>query len=127
LKPEEAALAAKLKTSMVNLAVEGRPFKEVLQTLQIQTGVNLLLDARIAVEVGDTNVPPITVEQVSLEQALNMLKDTVADVLWTIQGNIVVFTKKEFVKRNLVMQAHSVADLTAYSSAPKIDLVPADQ
>ena len=92
--------------------------------------IALLLDPRIAVEVGDTNVPPITVEQVSLEQALNMLKDTVADVLWTIQGNIVVFTKKEFVKRNLVMQAHSEAPLTprlTHFRPPKIDLVPADQ
>ena len=127
--PEEAALAAKLKTTTVNLDVENRPFKEVVQTLQIQTGVNLYIDPRIN-DVADANVQPIKVEQIPLEQALDMLKGVGPDVLWTIEGNVVKFTKKEFVKRNLTLQAHSVADLTTGLTEfrpPKIDLVMSDQ
>ena len=127
--PEEVALAAKLKTTTVNLSVEGRPFKEVVQTLQIQSGVNILLDPRIN-DVGEAQVQPISVEQVSLEQALDMLKATAEGVLWTIKGNVVMFTKKELVKYNLALVVHSVADLTAGLTEfkpPKIDLVPSDQ
>ena len=127
--PEEVALAAKLKSTTVNLSVEGRPFKEVVQTLQIQSGVNILLDPRIN-EVGEAQVQPINVEQVSLEQALDMLKATAEGVLWTIKGNVVMFTKKELVKYNLTLVVHSVADLTAGLTEfkpPKIDLVPSDQ
>ncbi len=127
--PEEVALAAKLKTTTVNLSVEGRPFKEVVQTLQIQSGVNILLDPRIN-DVGENQVQPINVEQVSLEQALDMLKATAEGVIWTIQGNVVVFTKKELVKHNLTLVVHGVADLTTGLTEfkpPKIDLVPSDQ
>ncbi len=128
-RPEEVALAAKLKTTTVNLSVEGRPFKEVVQTLQIQSGVNIILDPRIT-EVGDTQVQPINVEQISLEQALDMLKATAEGVLWEITGNVVRFTKKELVKYQLTLVVHSVADLTAGLTEfkpPKIDLVPSDQ
>ena len=127
--PEEIALAAKLRTTTVNLSVEGRPFKEVLQTLQIQSGVNILLDAR-SPEVGDAQVQPTSVEQVSLKQALDMLMAMTEGLVWTIQGNVVVFMKKELVKHNLTLNVHGVADLTAGLTEfkpPKIDLVPADQ
>lgn len=127
--PEEVALAAKLKTTSVNLSVEGRPFKEVVQTLQIQSGVNILLDPRLT-DVSEAQVQPINVEQVSLEQALDMLKATAEGVLWTIKGNVVMFTKKELVKYNLTLVVHPVADLTAGLTdfkPPKIDLVPSDQ
>src|SRR5438477_12088700 len=52
------------------------------------------------------------------------------DVLWTVQGNVVLFTKKEFVKHNLVLKQHSVADMTTGLTdfiPPRIDLVSADQ
>jgi general secretion pathway protein D len=131
LDPNEAALAAKLKTTTVNLSVQGRPFREVLQTLQIQTGVNLYLDPRIASEVGDTVIPPIEVEGVSLEQALNMLKSASPEgTIWVVRGNVVQFTKKEFVKYNLTLKQHPVADLTAGLTdfiPPHIDLVTGDQ
>lgn len=128
--PEEAALAQKLETTSVNLNVEGRPFKEVVQNLQIQTGVNLVVDPRIVQEVGDTNVPPINVEGVSLKFALNLVAGVADGVVWTVQGNVVLFTKKEFVKHNLVLGVHPVADLTTGLTdfiPPRIDLVSADQ
>jgi general secretion pathway protein D len=129
--PEEAALQQKLKTTSVNLSIQGRPFKEVLQTLQIQTGVNLLLDPRIAVEVGDTPVTNIEVENIPLEQALDMVKASVTgDVVWQVKGNVVLFTKKEYVKHVLELRQHPVADMTSGLTdfiPPHIDLVTGDQ
>ncbi|MCC7136890.1 MAG: hypothetical protein IT460_00505 [Planctomycetes bacterium] len=128
--PDEARLAAKLKTTNVNLDVEGRPFKEVVQTLQIQTGVNLYLDPRLGDDVINQNVSPIKVEQIPLEQALDMLKQTGEGVVWLVQGNVVVFTKKDLVKYNLVLKNHSVTDLTQGLTdfrPPKLDLVLSDQ
>lgn len=127
--PDAARLLAKLKTTSVNLAVEGRPFKEVVQTLQIQTGVNLLLDSRIA-DVGESSVTPINVEQIPLEQVLNIMKDTAEGLVWVVRGNVVLFTKKEFVKHDLALRTHSVADLTQGLTdfkPPRIDLVMSDQ
>ena len=128
--PEEAALAQKLKTTTVNVNVENRPFKEVVQTLQIQTGINMLIDARIQSDVGETSVTGIILDQAPVEQVLTMLVGSSEGVVWTIQGNVVVFTKKEFVKHDLVLRTHSVADLTMGLTdfiPPRIDLVSADQ
>lgn len=127
--PDAARLAAKIKTTNVSLAVDGRPFKEVVQTLQIQTGINLVIDSRMA-DVADSNVTPINVEQIPLQQVLDMLKATGENVVWTIRGNMVIFTKKELVKYDLVLKTHSVADLTQGLTEfrpPKIDLVMSDQ
>ena len=130
--PEEAALAQKLKTTTVNLSIQGRPFREVLQTLQIQTNVNLHMDPRILADVGDAQVANIEVEGVPLSQALDLLKQSVpsGDVVWTVQGNVVVFTKKEYVKHVLSLRQHPVADLTTGLTnfiPPRIDLVSGDQ
>ena len=54
--PEEVRLAAKLKTTTVNLDVEGCPFKEVVQTLQIQTGINLYIDPLSFQYLEDTEI-----------------------------------------------------------------------
>src|SRR5262245_42122839 len=60
-----------------------------------------------------------------------MLKGTGGDeTIWTIQGNVVMFTKKSFVKHTLVLMVHPVADLTSGLTdftPPRIDLVSADQ
>jgi type II secretory pathway component GspD/PulD (secretin)/tetratricopeptide (TPR) repeat protein len=132
VNPDEAALAQRLKTTTVNVNIENRPFKEVVQTLQIQTGLNFNIDARIQADVGETAVTGINLEGVPVEEVLNMLKsaaDPAGTVVWTIQGNVVVFTKKDFVKRELVLRTHSVADLTMGLTdfiPPHIDLVSAE-
>ena len=130
--PDEVALRKKLATTTVNLSVESRPFKEVLQTLQIQTGVNLYIDARIVADVGEVVVPNIQVEGIALKEALDMLMAVPpgGDVLWNVQGNVVVFTKKEYVKHTLTLHQHSVADMTTGLTdfiPPRIDLVSGDQ
>ena len=51
-------------------------------------------------------------------------------MVWLVQGNVVVFTKKDLVKYNLVLKNHSVTDLTQGLTdfrPPKLDLVLSDQ
>ena len=128
--PEGAELLAKVKGTSVNLAVDSQQFQEVVKTLQIQTGFNIYVDPRIASEINENPVSGLNLSDVSLATALQMLQAAGgADVVWTTKGNMVMFTKKEFVKTNLVVQIHSVADLTSGLTnfiPPTIQLVGPD-
>jgi general secretion pathway protein D len=128
--PEAAALLAKVKGTNVNLAVDSQQFGEVIKTLQIQTGFNIMTDPRIASEVNEAEVTGLTLTDVSLATALDMLKSSAGeDVVWTTSGNIVKFTKREYVVTNLLVQIHSVADLTSGLTnfiPPTIQLVGPD-
>ncbi len=128
--PEGEALMAKVKGTSVNLAVDNQEFKEVVKTLQIQTGFNIYVDPRVASEINENPVSGLNLSDVSLATALQMLQSSGGeDVVWTTKGNMVVFTKKEFVKTNLIVQIHSVADLTSGLTnfiPPTIQLVGPD-
>ncbi len=128
--PEAEALLAKVKGTNVNLAVDNQEFREVVKTLQIQTGFNIMTDPRIASEVNENPVSGLTLTDVPLATALTMLQSSAGeDVVWTTKGNIVLFTKQEFVTQNLIVQIHSVADLTSGLTnfiPPTIQLVGPD-
>ncbi|MDJ0522795.1 MAG: hypothetical protein QNJ90_12070 [Planctomycetota bacterium] len=127
--PEAEALMAKVKGTSVNLAVDNQEFQEVVKTLQIQTGFNIYVDPRVA-EINENPVSGLNLSDVSLATALQMLQAAGGeDVVWTTKGNMVVFTKQEFVQTNLVVQIHSVADLTSGLTdfiPPTIQLVGPD-
>jgi type II secretory pathway component GspD/PulD (secretin) len=130
--PAEVALTQRLRTTTVNVNIENRPFREIVQTLQIQTGVNIVVDPRIQADVGDAVVTGIAGENLALSTVLDWLQTStgVEGVVWTVKGNVVLFTKSEFVVRNLVNQSHSVADLTVGLTnflPPRVDIVSADQ
>ena len=128
--PEAAELMAKVKGTSVNLAVDNQTFAEVLGTLRIQTGYNLMIDPRIAGDVSENPVSALNLSDVSLATALDMLRSAGGeDVVWTTKGNIVWFTRKEFVQTSLQIQIHAVADLTSGLTnfrPPQIQLVGPD-
>jgi tetratricopeptide (TPR) repeat protein len=127
---EGVALMAKVRGTSVNLEVDNQEFQEVIKTLQIQTGYNIHVDPRIAADVNSNPVMGLNLTDVSLETPLNMLKSSAGDdVVWITKGNIILFTKKEFVTTNMVVQIHSVADLTSGLTnfkPPTIQLVGPD-
>ncbi|MDF1701580.1 MAG: hypothetical protein P1V36_10540 [Planctomycetota bacterium] len=128
--PEAAELMAKVKGTSVNLAVDNQEFQEVVKTLQIQTGYNIMVDPRIASEINENPVAALNLSDVSLATALTMLQSAAGeDVVWTTKGNIVWYTKSEFIQTNLQVQIHAVADLTSGLTnfrPPQIQLVGPD-
>lgn len=128
---EGEALMKKIQGTSVNLAVEGQTFSEVTRSLQIQTGFNLYVDPRASGDLADATVTNLVMTDIPMDSALNMLVSAtgVEDAVWHTRGGLIVFTRKEFVKRNLVTQLHSVADLTAGLTdfiPPSIRLVSPD-
>ncbi|MDA1194373.1 MAG: hypothetical protein O2894_04245 [Planctomycetota bacterium] len=128
--PEAAELMAKVKGTSVNLNVDNQSFQEVVKTLQLQTGFNIMTDPRVAGEINENPVSGLNLSDVSLSTALTMLQSAGGeDVVWTTKGNIVQFTKKEYIKTNLQVQIHAVADLTSGLTnfrPPQIQLVGPD-
>jgi len=127
---EAEALMAKVKGTSVNLAVDNQEFQEVVKTLQVTTGFNIFVDPRVASEINENPVSGLNLSDVSLATALQMLQAAGGeDIVWTTKGNMVVFTKKEYVQTNLIVQIHSVADLTTGLTnfiPPTIQLVGPD-
>jgi len=128
---EAEALKRKIAGTTVNLQVENQTFAEVIDILRVQTSFNISIDARIAPDVAENPVVGLVLSDVSMEVALDLLKSRAGsdEVIWTTEGNVIRFTSKEFVKAQLVVQIHSVADLTSGLTdfiPPRIQLVGPD-
>jgi general secretion pathway protein D len=128
--PEAEALKKRVRGTTVNLAVDNQTFKEVVKQLQIQTGINVVIDPRIESDVAENPVNGLFVEDLSLETVLNLLQGSAGDeAVWMAKGNVVLFTNRSLVKKNLVVQIHTVADLTSGLTnfiPPTITLVSPD-
>ncbi len=113
--PEAAELMARVGNTMVNLDVNDRAFGEVISTLRVQTGINIMVDARIASSVNESKVANLVVQDAPLKQVLEMLRSHSGDenVIWTPKGNIIVFTSKEYQDKKFQVEIHPVADLTS--------------
>lgn len=110
--PEGDALKQTIASTSVNVDIAAKKFGEVVDNLRIQTGLNLVIDSRIKADVIENPVPDMQFQGIALDTLLTVLKASGGEeVVWTTKGNVVLFTKKEFVKANLVVQIHNVADL----------------
>ena len=128
--PEAAALMNRVKATTVNLQVENQEFKEVLKLVQIQTGVNIVIDPRVESDIAENPVQGLFVDDISLETVLNMMSESAGEeYVWTTKGNVVWFTSRENIKKTLVVDIHGVADLTTGLTdfiPPTIQLVSPD-
>lgn len=128
--PEGEALKKTIASTSVNVDIASKKFGETIDLLRIQTGLNLVIDTRIKSDVAENAVPDVQFQGIALDTLLTVLKSAGGDdVVWTTKGNMVLFTKKEFVKANLVVQIHNVADLVTGLTdfiPPTIQLVGPD-
>jgi tetratricopeptide (TPR) repeat protein len=109
---EGEALKKKVASTLVNVDISSKKFGEVIDNLRIQTGLNIVIDARISADVSEAPVNELTFQSIALDTLLNILKASAGEeVVWTTRGNLVLFTGKQFVKANLVVEIHNVADL----------------
>lgn len=127
---EGEALKKKVAGTSVNVDIASKKFGEVIDNLRIQTGLNIVIDGRIKADVAENPVNELTFQAIALDTLFNVLKASGGeDVVWTTKGNLILFTKKEFVKQNLVVEIHNVADLVAGLTdfiPPTIQLVGPD-
>jgi len=128
--PEAEALRARIRTTTVNLNVDSQEFKEVISLLQLQSGINIVIDPRIESEIAENTVQGFNMDDVSLETVLDLLRSVAGEeAVWTTRGNVVLFTNKSNIKKNLTVQIHNVADLTTGLTdfiPPTIQLVSPD-
>ncbi|MGE0191691.1 MAG: hypothetical protein AB7T63_06565, partial [Planctomycetota bacterium] len=113
--PEALALRQKVESTTVSVNVQEQDFPQVVKSLQVQTGFNIVIDGRVQTDLNDRMVNNLVLNDAQLSTVLNMLQAQGGDegIVWTTKGNVVLFTKKEFLTQNLVVQIHNVADLTA--------------
>jgi type II secretory pathway component GspD/PulD (secretin) len=113
--PEALALRKKIESTTVTVQVEEQEFPQVIKSLQVQTGFNIVIDARVQGTLADRRVNNLVLTDAQLSTVLNMLQAQGGDegIVWTTRGNVILFTSKEFLNRNVVVQIHGVADLTA--------------
>ncbi len=94
-----AAMKTRFEKTKINLSVKDQPLGDVLKTLMIQSGFNLVLDPRVESDVRDNPVTAMELRDSSLLVALTMLTAAAGDdFVWIGQGNVATLTRKEFVR-----------------------------
>lgn len=98
--PAAASLRAKIAATKINLTVKEQAFGDVVKILQIQTGFNIVIDPRVSGVIASVKLVGIQLSDAPLSAALTMLTEMVDDpnATWTVRGNVIVITSKEFVK-----------------------------
>ncbi len=96
---ESRALLLRLAETKVSLAIQDQKFTDVVSSLQVQTGLNVMIDNRIAHDIGPKIVSRLHVEDVSLRTILNLLCEHGGEtVVWVVRGNVIKFTTEEFLR-----------------------------
>lgn len=93
------AMGRKLEGIQINLAVADTTVADVVKILQIQSGVNLMIDPRIVSDVADNPITGLKLEDTALMTALTMLAPAASpDAVWMSRGNVMVLTNRDFVR-----------------------------
>lgn len=94
--PGDSALRKKLDATTVNLSVENQELRDVLKTLVIQTGFNMIIDARMVADIAELPIS-MKLRDVSLSTALDKVAHMGGDhVVWVTVGNVIVFTLDQY-------------------------------
>ena len=93
----EAPLSAfeqKLDDTTINLMVTEQPFRTVVQTLQVQTGLNITIEQSLDEAIGDTPIVALKLVGVKVSTALSTIAAQAGeDVEWTTVDEVVVFRR----------------------------------
>jgi len=103
LKPYEmpAEIRAKLDATKVQISVSKSTLGDIIKVLQIQTGMNIMVDPRIQSDVSDNPVFGMKLDDVSLSTALNMLAAAAGEhATWIARGDVVVLTLEEYARED---------------------------
>lgn len=98
IDPEAMELRRKIELTTVNLTIQELEFLDVVKTLQIQTGFNIVVDPRVAGMFAKSVVSSLQLQDVELSTVLNIIVETGGHGgVWTTRGNVILLTTKEFL------------------------------
>ena len=105
LRPYELSteMQRKLDRFTVTLAVKNMPLEDVVKTLQVQTGKNLVIDPRVHADVARSPILGFHAKDIPLTTALNMIRSAAGeDFVWTARngGNVIVLSRRELLDRD---------------------------
>jgi hypothetical protein len=93
-----AETAQKLGAVKVNLAGNGSSLKDAIKVLQIQTGLNLMIDPRVHADVAHKEVRGETMHDAPLLEVLEQVGKTAGDgMVWIQKGSVFLLTRREFL------------------------------
>lgn len=126
--PETAATRARLRNDRVSFSFSGSPFKDVVNFIATAKGMNIYIESQIAGELDSVQIG-LTLNDVTVEHALNMLCKVAGGLTYVVQGSVVYVTKPELARADPIIQVHAVGDLTVSLTnfiAGNLQLLPAN-
>lgn len=96
--PISAEMQKQLDKTQINFAMDKGSMSDAIKTLQIQTGLNLMIDPRVEADIAQNVIVGMKLKDAPLETAMNMLAAAAGeDMLWISKGRVLVLTRKEYL------------------------------
>lgn len=95
-------LRKKIQGTRMSLSVRSETkFADVLKTMQVMTGLNIVLDPRVAAEFSKKTVIGIELRDAPMATTLDLVVAQLgeANAVWTTRGNIILVTTKELLRK----------------------------
>lgn len=98
-KKRKGAAMSKAKAVRISLAVEDTTVGQVIEKLQIQTGMSLMIDPRLSADASKQPIAGMKLEDTPLGTALTMVASAAGEhALWEGRGNVLLLTRTAFTK-----------------------------
>src|SRR5262249_14474837 len=119
-------LRSQLKTRQVNLQFEDSPLPPVIEFIRSLSGINIVIDPEVKNDLDGVTIPgSLSLNNISVEYALNILLSYAPDVTYTFREGVVFITKKAKAFGKTVVRLHDIRDIsfgvTAFTS-PDLNL-----
>ncbi len=93
-----AGLRAKAEATQINLAISNTTVADTIKTLQIMTGLNLVIDPRFP-DAGKQEITGLKLKDTSLWTALQMVASAAGEHMgWEARGNVLLLTRTDFTQ-----------------------------
>ena len=84
----------KLEDTTITLMVENQSLRDVVKTLQVQTGLNITIEQSLDEAIGETQIVALKLVGVKVATALHLIAAQAGeDVDWTVIDEVVVFRR----------------------------------
>ncbi|MBI4584949.1 MAG: hypothetical protein HY717_13125 [Planctomycetes bacterium] len=110
--PEVRKIAAVLRSTKVDLTLEGQKVEDALELLRQISGLNFVISAKARQAMAEE--PPkvqLTVRDLPLENALNLIALNLEDYRFTIGYGAILFVHKEEHRPRKVLRIYPISDL----------------
>ncbi len=110
--PEVRKIAAVLRSTQVNLAIEDQKVEDALELLRQISGLNFVISAKARQAMAEKH-PRIhlTVRDLPLENALNLIAWNLEDYRFTIGYGAILFIHKDEYRPRKVLRIYPISDL----------------